>query len=230
VVEREPLRARSVVLDAVRRALADVPRGENPDDHAVARDYDLHSPGIDTSSLFVERVEDYRATVVRIATDQVAVRAAEFLNEHGIARLVLPPGLPESWVPVGAELVDGSAASNEDLERADGVMTGCAVAIAPTGTIVLDGGPGQGRRALTLVVDFHLCVVGVDQIYDGVPAAIRALGDRVRTRRPPLTFVSGPSATSDIEFRRVEGVHGPRTLVVLLVEGRIADAPTVVPG
>jgi L-lactate dehydrogenase complex protein LldG len=107
--------------------------------------------------------------------------------------------------------------SAEALDQSDGVLTGCRLAIAETGTIVLDGGPGQGRRALTLVPDYHLCVVRAEQVVEIVPDAIRSLGDAMRAAPRPLTFVSGPSATSDIEFRRVEGVHGPRTLEVLLV-------------
>ena len=104
------------------------------------------------------------------------------------------------------------------LDALDGVITGCAVAIAETGTIVLDGGPGQGSRALTLVPDRHICLVRADQVVAGVPEAMAVLAPAVRERRAPLTFISGPSATSDIEFNRVEGVHGPRTLEIVLGE------------
>ncbi|MFD0891788.1 lactate utilization protein C, partial [Streptosporangium algeriense] len=129
---------------------------------------------------------------------------------RGLTRPVVPDGLPAEWVPQGA-VTDDPALSDAELEAAGGVVTGCAVAIAETGTIVLDTGPGQGRRALTLLPDYHLCVVRAEQIVAGVPQALAVL-DPAR----PLTWISGPSATSDIELNRVEGVHGPRTLEVVI--------------
>ena len=131
-------------------------------------------------------------------------------------RLAVPAELPRRWRPRGVELVEDADLPNEQLDALDGVLTGCALAIAETGTIVLDGGARQGRRALTLVPDWHLCVVEVDQIVETVPQAVERLEPAVREGRP-LTFVSGPSATSDIELSRVAGVHGPRALTVLLV-------------
>ena len=116
----------------------------------------------------------------------------------------------------GLELVEDAGLSVQQLDELDGALTGCAVAIAETGTFVLDGGAGQGRRALTLVPDLHVCVVREDQVVGLVPEAVGELEDAVRAGRP-LTFVSGPSATSDIELDRVEGVHGPRVLHVVLV-------------
>jgi L-lactate dehydrogenase complex protein LldG len=130
--------------------------------------------------------------------------------------MIAPEGMPESWRPSGVELVADDHLSAHDLDSLDGALTGCALAIAETGVIVLDGGPAQGRRALTLVPDYHLCVVSEDQIVDLVPEAVERLEAAVRAGRP-LTFVAGPSATSDIELNRVEGVHGPRTLDVVLV-------------
>jgi L-lactate dehydrogenase complex protein LldG len=115
------------------------------------------------------------------------------------------------------ELLRDTGLTNAQLDESDGVLTGCALGIAQTGTIVLDSGPLQGRRVLTLLPDYHLCVVRADQIVDLVPEAITQLDQAVREQRRPITFISGPSATSDIELNRVEGVHGPRTLEVLVV-------------
>src|SRR4029077_18352794 len=151
---------------------------------------------------------DYRARVER--------GLEEVLGELGGAGPIgVPPGLPADWRPPNAVEDDGLSA--HELDRLAGVVTGCTVAIAETGTIVLAGGPAEGRRALTLVPDLHVCVVEERQIVELVREARERLADLVRRERRPLTFVSGPSATSDIELSRVEGVHGPRTLVVLVV-------------
>jgi L-lactate dehydrogenase complex protein LldG len=110
--------------------------------------------------------------------------------------------------------------TNEQLDQSDGVLTGCALGIAQTGTIVLDSGPAQGRRAITLVPDYHLCVIRADQVVGLVPEAVARLHGSAATPDRPITFISGPSATSDIELSRVEGVHGPRTLEVLVVDSQ----------
>jgi L-lactate dehydrogenase complex protein LldG len=131
--------------------------------------------------------------------------------------VIVPRGLPDSWLPGDLDTVrDEPALSARELDGVDAVVTGAAAAIAVTGTIVLDHTAGQGRRALTLVPDLHVCVVTEDQVVGDVPEAIAALQTSVRSGRP-LTWISGPSATSDIELARVEGVHGPRTLRVILV-------------
>jgi L-lactate dehydrogenase complex protein LldG len=168
-----------------------------------------HSDGL--ADLLAERVAHYRATVHRTAAGDLPAALGRVLRD---GFYLVPPGLPAAWTaglddrlaPVGSDLVDS------ELEAAAGVITGCAVAIAETGTLVLDHGPGQGRRALTLVPDHHLVVVTADRIVADVPDAVARL-DFTR----PLTFVSGPSATSDIELSRVEGVHGPRTLEVFFI-------------
>ncbi len=141
---------------------------------------------------------------------------SELCRERKAARLAVPTDLPEAWRPLGVELAPDAELTAHELDDLDGALTGCALGIAETGTIVLDGGPTQGRRALSLVPDYHLCVVRQEQIVDLVPEAVERLEPAVREGRP-LTFVSGPSATSDIELNRVEGVHGPRTLHVVTV-------------
>jgi L-lactate dehydrogenase complex protein LldG len=196
-------------MGRIRRALADRPSvGEIP------REYDVSRPLGDLVELAAERIADYRAEVHRVALADVPAKIAELLAERRAGRMVGPVDLPSSWRVDGTEwLIDSPSLSIDQLDAADGVVTGCAVAIAETGTIVLDGGEAQGRRALTLVPDYHLCVVRTDQIVGIVPEALARLEP---TR--PLTFISGPSATSDIELDRVEGVHGPRTLHVLITD------------
>jgi L-lactate dehydrogenase complex protein LldG len=196
---------REEVLGRIRRALADRPApAEVP--RAYRREGDLDETA--RLDLLVDRLVDYKAAVRRCAPDQLAGTLADALSARGAARIVVPPGLP--WELPGAVPDDGL--SPADLDRLDGVVTACAVAVAETGTIVLDSSPDQGRRVITLVPDYHLCVVRADQVVQTVPEAVARLDpDR------PLTWISGPSATSDIELKRVEGVHGPRTLEVVLV-------------
>jgi L-lactate dehydrogenase complex protein LldG len=171
----------------------------------VPRDY-AAAPVEDLLSMFVERVEDYRATVVRCMTSELDSEIAAALDGAGA---IVPGDLP--WSVPGAIVDSGQRAA--ELDRIDAVVTAAAVAIALTGTVVLDHGPGQGRRALSLVPDHHVCVVRRDQVVAGVPEAVARL-DPMR----PQTWISGPSATSDIELNRVEGVHGPRRLHVILVD------------
>ena len=200
--------ARDDVLARVRAALADVPRDEAP----VAPGYEPPAPPVvDPVARFVDRVSDYRATVRE--TRDVAATVAEVCAEHAARRIGVPRGLPAEWRPHDVELVTDEGLSARELDALDGALTGCALAIAETGTIVLDGGERSGRRALTLVPDLYLCVVERARVVATVPEAFRAL----EGARGPFTLVSGPSATSDIELDRVEGVHGPRRLEVLLV-------------
>jgi L-lactate dehydrogenase complex protein LldG len=170
----------------------------------------------DRASLFCERTGEYRAEIRRVAGGEVGAAVADACRARGARRLAVPAGLPPAWRPPSLELVEDAGLSPQELDRLDGVVTGCTVAIAETGTIALTGGPGEGRRALTLVPDLHLCVVEEDRIVELVPEAIAILGQLVTRERRPVTLVSGPSATSDIELSRVEGVHGPRDLVVLV--------------
>jgi L-lactate dehydrogenase complex protein LldG len=176
--------------------------------------------------LFCERVADYRAEVRRVASHAVAAEVASACAAHEARRLVVPPGLRADWRPAGAEAVSDAGFSARDLDAFDGVVTGCTVAVADTGTIVLTAGPEEGRRALTLVPDLHICIVEEQCIVECVPEAMRALAPVVRDERRPITLVSGPSATSDIELSRVEGVHGPRSLVVLVVGASSAVTAT----
>ena len=165
-------------------------------------------------ALFCERVGEYRADVRRV--DDVATAVADVCGELGARRLAVPAGLPDAWRAPEVELVEDTGLTPRELDTLDGVLTGSTLAIAETGTIVLTAGPWEGRRALTLVPDLHICVVEEARIVELVPEAIAQLSELVAHERRPVTLVSGPSATSDIELSRVEGVHGPRTLVVLL--------------
>ncbi|GGF46473.1 hypothetical protein GCM10011519_20560 [Marmoricola endophyticus] len=187
--------AREEILARVHAATAEAVAPERP---ALAP-----SGPVDVD-LFAERVADYEAVVERCAPEEVTERVAA--RVAGL-RVVVPDGLP--FAVAGSVADDGLVAA--DLDALDGVVTTATVGIAETGTIVLDHGPGQGRRALTLVPDLHVCVVRADQVVADVPDAVRRL-DPARAQ----TWISGPSATSDIELSRVEGVHGPRTLHVLL--------------
>jgi L-lactate dehydrogenase complex protein LldG len=205
--------AREVVLARIRAALDPAPAvPEVPREYRGAGAWgDAGSPSV--VERFCERVAEYRATVTRVPEADVPATVARLCEARGARRLAVAGGFE---VP-GVELVaDDPPLSPHDLDALDGVLTGSALAIAETGTIVLDGGERSGRRALTLVPDWHVCVVEAAAIVAGVPDAIAALADAAAEGRP-ITFVSGPSATSDIELDRVEGVHGPRTLDVLVV-------------
>ena len=203
--------AREVVLERIRAAL-----GDRPPTVEVPRDYERSlPPGTDVLDLFVERVSDYRATVHRTTERGLRDEIARVVATHGATRIAIPAGLPDAWLVASPAtwVFDDPPLSYDDLDGLDGVITGCAVAIAETGTIVLDTGPDQGRRALSLLPDLHVCVVMAGQVVGTVPEALEHL-DPTR----PQTWISGPSATSDIELQRVEGVHGPRRLAVILVD------------
>ncbi|HEX5907464.1 MAG TPA: lactate utilization protein C [Propionibacteriaceae bacterium] len=170
------------------------------------------------TELLIDRLVDYRALVRQCSVDDLGATIADALAERGADAVAAAAGLNPSWTAnLSVKLLtDGLSEDDQlsvsELDGADGVITSCAVAIAETGTLILDGSAGQGRRVLTLIPDYHLCVVFVDQIVPDVPQALA----RLEATRP-LTMISGPSATSDIELNRVEGVHGPRTLEVIIV-------------
>ena len=209
--DREAIGARQVVLTRIRAALADRPSAVT-----IPRDYERALPtGTDIAEMFVERVGDYRATVHRTTAEDLPAVIASVLHDRGATRVVVPGGLPDAWLAASHidRVDDDRPLTSHELDRLHGTITGCAVAIAETGTIVLDAGPDQGRRILSLLPDLHLCVVMANQVVGSVPEALARL---VPTR--PQTWISGPSATSDIELQRVEGVHGPRMLDVLFVE------------
>ncbi|MFH9352518.1 lactate utilization protein C [Kitasatospora sp. NPDC017646] len=209
--------ARDLILGRVRAALGDA---STVPEQPLARGYlSTHAPADDPAALLDllhRNLADYRALVHRCTEAELPSRIHELLAARGSRTVVLPAGLPPSWLSAAGDtelLPDDGSLTAARLDAVDSVVTGCALAIAETGTIVLDGGPGQGRRLLSLVPDHHLCVVRApEQVVASVPLALPRL---VPAR--PQTWISGPSATSDIELDRVEGVHGPRTLEVLLV-------------
>jgi L-lactate dehydrogenase complex protein LldG len=205
------MRARDEILARVADAIdgaASVPGGSR----AYRRSGAL--PDAERIDRFCERVGEYRADVRRVEGPVAdAIRAV--CAERHVESIVVPPGLPASWRPAGARLVEDDGLDPRALDGLDGALTGCTAAIAETGTIVLTAAPHEGRRAITLVPDLHICVVHEAQIHELLPEALAALHHADLERRP-ITFISGPSATSDIELSRVEGVHGPRQLIVLV--------------
>jgi len=214
--------AKEEILTRIRKALKDVPENENTNESSsISRDYRTSGNTREENIwLFAERVGDYKAQVTRINQDQLPETIKEHLKHHNIRRLVVPDGISDDWLPGDLELLRDdieSPLTHAQLDGSDGVLTGCSLAVAQTGTIVLDSGKRQGRRVVTLIPDYHLCVVFEDQIVGIVPEAFQRLDEKIKTEGPPVTFISGPSATSDIELNRVEGVHGPRRLDVIIV-------------
>jgi L-lactate dehydrogenase complex protein LldG len=164
--------------------------------------------------LFEERLRDYDATVTRCSVADVQHYVHARLVEQGKHRVLVPDGFPDIWFSADIDFMVDQSFSAAELDRMDGVVTQSALGIAETGTIVLQRGPGQGRRAISLVPDYHLCIVRSENIVETVPEAFQRLQ---ATADEATTFISGPSATADIEMTRIKGVHGPRTLDVLLV-------------
>ena len=211
--------SRDTILRRIRSALGDAQTNGDPGATSIPRDYRTadHGSRAELVELFVRRVSEYKATVRRVTAHDLPSAIANALHERGVKRLVVPSDLPAEWTPTGLTLLRDPHLPVDQIETSDGVLTGCALGIALTGTIVLDSGPTQGRRVLTLLPDYHLCVVREDQLVGLVPEAVAKLHSAASAHGRPITFISGPSATSDIELIRVEGVHGPRTLDVLVV-------------
>jgi L-lactate dehydrogenase complex protein LldG len=216
------MNARDEIFSRIRTALADVTEPDPALDVPIEWVYQRPTPMSDVLDRFVETVEDYKALVVRVPATEVPTQVATLLGDAGVSSAVLPGGIDPTWRTAIAAA--GIAVREDDppldrmvLNQIDAVVTAAAVGVAETGTIILDHGSDQGRRALTLVPDTHLVVVRADQVVSDVPEAVGRLGAAVAAGSP-LTWISGPSATSDIELSRVEGVHGPRNLLVILAE------------
>lgn len=215
-------KAKQAILDNIRQALNEVPEQEQPEDVSVPRSYRQRGTRDQTEivDLFAERVSEYRATVHRVNSDALTDRIAASCVREKVEKLVVPAGFPGEWLPGGLTYLQDEQASplsHQQLDQSDGVITTCALGVAETGTVILDSGPGQGRRVLTLLPDYHLCIVRESQIVELVPEGFAHLEVQIKEEGPPVTFISGPSATSDIELSRVEGVHGPRRLEVLIL-------------
>ncbi len=214
--------AREVILGRIREALSDVVQPDPALDVPIPWEYGRPTGMPDILERFVEMVDDYKAVVRRVPAAEVPAAITALVSEKGVGSMVVPAGVDPAWrqaVEAAGAVVreDDPPLTHQELNAIEGVLTASVVSIAETGTIVLDHGPDQGRRALSLVPDLHLCVVRADQVVSDVPEAVGRLAASIGQGRP-LTWISGGSATSDIELNRVEGVHGPRTLLVVLAE------------
>jgi L-lactate dehydrogenase complex protein LldG len=212
--------AKETILARIRRATAASPAAPS-----IPHDFLTHDTRDRETILaeFIDRLIDYKAVVTRCSSADLPQAIATTCEQLHITQLVTPSDLPPTWLPTSVTLLSDTPPLTIDaIDKSDGVLTGCAIAIAQTGTIILDGGTTQGRRVLSLIPDRHLCVVFADQLVGLVPAAITRLQEK---RTQPITFISGPSATSDIELNRVEGVHGPRTLHVFVVTNPNHNTP-----
>jgi L-lactate dehydrogenase complex protein LldG len=203
--------SRERVLERIRKANLKAAASASP---PIPRDYDRSSSQTadKTLALFEERLRDYDARVFPVGREEIAARAMEVLSAGHRRRIAVPAGLPAAWKAAGIEWIPDYELSVDVLNTVDGVMTAATVAVAVSGSIVLQHGPAEGRRVLTLLPDYHLCIVEAAQVVETLPEAFARL-DPTR----PVTFFSGPSATADIEMTRIKGVHGPRFLDVLLI-------------
>ena len=210
--------ARAEILSRIRSATKVRPHDRSASEawQTIPRSYrqsgTLDLP--DRMELFKDRLREYGAGVYPTVSSRVSQTVAAVLTERNKRRMVVPVGIDLAWLPTSFSFVSDDALSYNDLDACDGVLTGCTVAIAITGTLVLCHGAGEGRRALTLIPDYHLCVVECSAVVETVPEAMHFLETR---KKHPITLISGPSATADIEMTRIQGVHGPRILDVVLV-------------
>jgi len=216
-----PMSARDEIISRIQRSFAPAARSSADDHAAIPRDY-VQSGTLDQKArldLFEERVRDYGTEVYRCVTAQLPDAIAAAMNAAGVKSLVIADDIGPNWLPsqqkgsTAFSFIRDEGLSYEALDRSEGILTTCAVAIALTGTIILRHGR-SGRRAITLIPDYHLCLVRASQLVETVPEAIRELE---LPSRSPITTISGPSATADIEMTRIKGVHGPRRLAVILV-------------
>ncbi|MGA2015000.1 MAG: lactate utilization protein C, partial [Solirubrobacteraceae bacterium] len=204
---------REQVLASIRAALADTPDGYSP---PPVNPPPAPPAGERLLELFIQRAAGTGATITTCNTDGIAATLRDVCARHSARRLAAPIGLPERWHPDGVQLIPDELLNAAALDQLDGVITGAAVAIAESGTIALDGSPDQGRRALTLIPDLHLCVVQATRIVPALPQALELLAPSITPGRRALLLISGPSATADIELTRVQGVHGPRRLEIVI--------------
>jgi L-lactate dehydrogenase complex protein LldG len=220
--------SRERVLERIRKAnlRAAAPQQPIPRDYDGAPTHPRTQASDETLALFAERLRDYDVRIFAVGREEIATKAAEILSAGNRRRIAVPAGLPPAWQATGIEwIVDGAGdgtrndeAGDQDLSfdtlnAVDGVMTAATVGVAVSGSIVLQHGPAEGRRVLTLLPDYHLCVIEAAQVVETLPEAFARLD-----RTQPVTFFSGPSATADIEMTRIKGVHGPRFLDVLLIQ------------
>ena len=208
---------RTDILERIRDAIGPIERDRKADYADVPRRYRQTASlsAADRLELLADRLAHYDAGVYRCAATAIRSTVAQALSARGKRRIAVPTDLSPAWLPDTIDVFPDRHLSYAELDAVDGVLTGCTLAIALTGTIVLRHAAGEGRRALTLIPDYHLCVIGADQVVETVPEAFRrlaALGSGL------LTTISGPSATADIEMTRVRGVHGPRTMDVILID------------
>lgn len=210
------LSARSEILANVRRAVGENASSCDAEYAAIARDY-RRSGQLATEDivrLLEGRLRDYDAGVFHCGADAIAQTVAQAMVSRGKSSLLRPADVPDMWLPSTHQFPVVNGMSYEEIDRAEGVITGCVAAIAFTGTIILRHSEGDGRRALTLIPDYHLCIVHTSQVVETVPEGFARLKGM---ETMPITTVSGPSATADIEMNRVKGVHGPRFLDIVLV-------------